>query len=203
VSVRVAVLDPLPVYRRGLVATLVEADVIVEGPDDLLAWAQQDTLTVVFLTLQSQSDWQLLADLRQGHSGAVIIAVLVDVSVETYLRALSSGAAAAIPRDAPAQQLRQVFEQAVCGRTVLPVAVVRALTSSNPQREGADAAPSSRELSWLHELARGVTVGRLAEQSGYSERAMFRLLHDLYRRLGVRNRTEALIRAHEQGWLQP
>ena len=50
--------------------------------------------------------------------------------------------------------------------------------------------------------AGGSTVAALANQAGYSERAMFRLLHGLYQRLGVRTRTEALIRAHERGWLR-
>jgi DNA-binding CsgD family transcriptional regulator len=43
--------------------------------------------------------------------------------------------------------------------------------------------------------------GQLAEQAGYSERAMFRLLKNIYSRLGVRNRTQALMLAKDQGWL--
>jgi DNA-binding NarL/FixJ family response regulator len=50
-------------------------------------------------------------------------------------------------------------------------------------------------------LASGRTVSQLAEQSGYSERAMFRLLRKVYVRMQVRNRTEALLRARQQGWL--
>jgi DNA-binding CsgD family transcriptional regulator len=41
----------------------------------------------------------------------------------------------------------------------------------------------------------------VANLAGYSERAMFRLLRGLYARIGVRNRTEALMRAKERGWL--
>ena len=50
-------------------------------------------------------------------------------------------------------------------------------------------------------LASGRIVSQLAERSGYSERAMFRLLRKVYVRMQVRNRTEALLRARQQGWL--
>jgi DNA-binding NarL/FixJ family response regulator len=188
-------------FRRGLLAALGEAGLFAEAPDDLVAWSQQEARSVIFLTLQSSADWQLLTELRQTHSDPLIIAVLADVSVETYLRALWTGATAAIPRNTAPQMLREVFEHAVQGMVLLPIDVIRALTVSESQSADDHGMPSSRELGWLRELARGVTVGRLAEQSGYSERAMFRLLHDLYRRLGVSTRTEALIRASEQGWL--
>jgi DNA-binding NarL/FixJ family response regulator len=49
-------------------------------------------------------------------------------------------------------------------------------------------------------LASGRIVSQLAERSGYSERAMFRL-RKVYVRMQVRNRTEALLRARQQGWL--
>ena len=53
----------------------------------------------------------------------------------------------------------------------------------------------------LRELARGTTVGRLAADVGYSERMMFRLLRELYARLGAGNRTDALVKAQAKGWL--
>ena len=199
-SLRIAVLDPLPMYRRGLVTTLGEAGLLAEAPADLVAWSRQATASVIFLTLQSDSDWQLLAEVCQARPDPLVVAVLAEPSVAAYLRALSSGASVAAPRDASPEQLRQVFEHAVHGMALLPIDVIRALSASEPP-PAEHGTPSSRELGWLRDLARGVTVGRLAEHSGYSERAMFRLLHDLYRRLGVSGRTEALIRASEQGWL--
>jgi DNA-binding CsgD family transcriptional regulator len=45
------------------------------------------------------------------------------------------------------------------------------------------------------------TVRQLADRAGYSERMMFRLLRDLYDRLRVKGRTEALMLARERGWL--
>lgn len=200
-SVRIAVLDPLPVYRRGLIATLGEAGLVVDAPEDLLAWSRQDAQQVVFLTLQSPEDWQLMTELCQSGSNPIVVAVLTNASVPDYLEALSGGAATAIPRDAPPELLRQVFERAVHGMSLLPVDVIRALAHSHEPSERAREAPTDRELSWLRDLARGTTVTRLADQSGYSERTMYRLLQDLYRRMGVSKRTEALIHAHKQGWL--
>jgi DNA-binding NarL/FixJ family response regulator len=61
-------------------------------------------------------------------------------------------------------------------------------------------APPDR-IRWLGQLASGVTVAQLADQVGYSERAMFRLLKDLYRDIGVHSRVEALMLARDKGWI--
>lgn len=60
---------------------------------------------------------------------------------------------------------------------------------------------SAERLSWLRALAAGSTVARLADEAGYSERAMFRLLSALYRDMGVDGRVQALMRARDEGWL--
>jgi DNA-binding NarL/FixJ family response regulator len=60
---------------------------------------------------------------------------------------------------------------------------------------------SAERLSWLRALAAGRTVAQLADQAGYSERAMFRLLRLLYQDMGVGGRVEALLRARDEGWL--
>ena len=87
-----------------------------------------------------------------------------------------------------------MFEEAVAGFSVLPIAVVQALAAPHPP-VGTGPPPPAHELDWLRELAGGATVAQLAGRSGYSERAMFRLLRDLYRRLEVSSRTEALMLA--------
>jgi DNA-binding NarL/FixJ family response regulator len=200
-TVRIAVLDPLPIFQRGIMASVGKAGLIAEAPEDLLAWSGQETRCVVFLTLESRADWQLMSKLRQERSSLIILAMLVDTSVPAYLRAMAGGATAAVPRNASPERLRQVFDEAVEGMSLLPVDVVRAMASASAPPEEVAERPTNRELDWLRELANGSTVARVAERSGYSERAMFRLLQRLYRRMGVKNRTEALLRAHQQRWL--
>jgi DNA-binding NarL/FixJ family response regulator len=46
-----------------------------------------------------------------------------------------------------------------------------------------------------------MTVHDLADKTGYSERAMFRFLAGLYGKMGVSNRTEAVLLASQRGLL--
>jgi DNA-binding CsgD family transcriptional regulator len=46
-----------------------------------------------------------------------------------------------------------------------------------------------------------MSIAELAQTIGYSERAMYRLLKGLYTTIGVRNRTEALLKASQGGWI--
>jgi DNA-binding NarL/FixJ family response regulator len=200
-SVRIAVSDPLPLFRRGIIATLGEAGFELEDPEDLLAWTREDQRQVVILTLRSPQDWALLARLHEDQPDVLVVAVLEDASLPGYVQAVLAGATAVLPRDAPVETVRRVFGAAVQGQSLLPAEVVRALaTPTQPLGDHGDKA-AVQEIGWLRELANGATVARLAGRAGYSERAMYRLLRDLYARLGVRNRTEALMLARERGWL--
>jgi DNA-binding NarL/FixJ family response regulator len=200
-TVRMAVVDPLPMFQRGIMVTLGEARFDPEAAVDLLGWAQREPPRVVLLSLLSSSDWVLLAELRKVAQGLLTIAVLTDASTTAYVRAVMSGAAAVLPRNASVEMVRQVVDAVVAGQTLLPVEVVQALADHRnlPAEQGA--APSAREVEWLRALATGVTVANMAARFGYSERAMFRLLRDLYERMQVGSRTEALMKAQEQGWL--
>jgi DNA-binding NarL/FixJ family response regulator len=198
--VRVAVSDPLPAYRLGVLATLGQGGFDPETPTELLEWVGQGSRTVVLMTLATNADWSLMARIRQEHSEVTMIALLPDVSVPAYVRAMAAGAVTALPRDASLHMVKQVFEEVLRGFSVLPVEVVQALaTPHEAAGDGPQLTPP--EVTWLRELAGGATVGQLAERSGYSERAMFRQLHELYAKLRVKNRTEALLTAHRKGWL--
>lgn len=54
----------------------------------------------------------------------------------------------------------------------------------------------------LQALAHGSTVHELAQEVGYSERELFRILADLYRRMGVSNRSEAIVQVAMWGFLE-
>ena len=173
-----------------------------QTPDDLLAWIREEQRPVVLLTLLSSDDWTLLARLREARADTMVIAVLADLSVRSHVQAIFGGAVAAVARDALPETMRTIFEAAVAGKSVLPVEVVRALSASHTlETEADESVPSPQEIGWLRELASGTTVAQLANRAGYSERAMYRLLRDLYLRIGARNRTEALMRAQARGWL--
>jgi len=196
----VAVWDPLPIYRRGMLATLSAAGFAVETAADLLDWAQQEHRLVVMLTLSTPADWAVLERLREERPAVLVVAVLPDADAQSYVRAVAAGATSAVPRDAAPEAVRRVVEDVLRGVSSLPAEAMAALAAPH-ERPTHVPEPSPPELDWLRELAVGATVAQLAERSGYSERAMFRLLRELYARLGVRNRTEALMLAQRRGWL--
>ncbi|MFE9689110.1 hypothetical protein [Micromonospora sp. NPDC005806] len=45
-------------------------------------------------------------------------------------------------------------------------------------------------------------MARLASDTGYSERAMYRLLQSLYQQIGVNTRLKASMVAHEECWFE-
>lgn len=83
------------------------------------------------------------------------------------------------------------------GLVVLPKVAAGGLTGEG-SHEARGAGLTDQEVRWLKALAGGITVAQLARDARYSERSMYRRLSVLYRRLNVRNRTQALLAASER-----
>jgi DNA-binding NarL/FixJ family response regulator len=198
--VRVAVVDRVPMYARGLAATISEHGSQADIPADLLEWARRPGDIVVFLALSQDADWQVLAGLLEMRSDAVVVGIVAAAGVHETVRAVASGAAGIMARHAGPATVSGVLCAALDGQSMVPVEVLRTLVAGSTVTS--DQRPvSSDEIGWLRRLADGVTVAQLAEQVGYSERMMFRLLAALYKRLGAGNRTKALMRARDEGWV--
>lgn len=97
------------------------------------------------------------------------------------------------------EQVMAAVVAAADGMTVIPSSLFASMVGHDPHGR---VTISEEEGEWLTRLAGGTTVVRLADDFGYSERAMFRRLHDLYTRLGVSNRSEALITAQRLGLIR-
>jgi DNA-binding NarL/FixJ family response regulator len=197
---QVTVWDPLPVYRQGIALTLGGTVFLPREPRELIAWAGRGLRRVVVLTLDSTETWDVLQQLGMLQRRPLIIALLTEVSTEAYLRAVALGAVAALGRNAPPDDIRHVFVQATQGKSLLPTEILWTLVARS-QPVGQLRPLSAREIDWLRALSQGVPVAQVAERMGYSERAMYRLLRGLYERMGVKTRTEAVLKASRGGWL--
>lgn len=196
---RIAIWDPLPIYRRGIVTVLSDLGHILEEPDDLLSWASKREQRIVLMSVITDLDWSLLVQASRLGDRVTLIALLDDLSIEACIRALSSGASSIAARASAPEDIRLVVKQALIGRSPLPNDVVAALVARLGSPE--DSPLSEPERQWLRALSNGVTVARMASDMGYSERAMYRLLRNLYGRMAVRNRTEAVLKASQSGWI--
>ncbi len=195
-AVRIAVVDPLPMFQHGVAAVLSAAGHVVDVPSDVQAWAARRPSALVLLTMAGEEDWRLLGRLCQA--GTPVVAMTDGSSGVLGARAIRLGARSVLPRHADAAVLRRTVEASVDGQSVMPAAVATLLTGG----AGADVLRiSATGATWLKQLASGTTVAQLAARSGYSERAMFRLLRSLYREMGVDSRVEAIMRAREWNWI--
>lgn len=193
----IAVLDPLPLFRQGVLAALGGGRALA-SPAELRQWLTVTAGGVLLLTMHDEETWANLSECGR-RTDVATVALLPSFDVATAAGALRAGAAHVVPRDTDARGLTVVLDEVVAGTVRIPVPILRATIAARP--DSRRAAPSPDELEWLRALAGGATVASLAEGSGYSERALYRRFKLLYDRLGVRGRTEAMILARDEGWI--
>ena len=198
--VTVGIVDPLPLYRAGVAAEMRASGHIVEVPDDVVAWVARVPSAVLLLTLESDTDWVLLAEIVRRRVPVAVVALVTGDETSAGIRAIRGGAHSVLGRDTSVVSMRRTVEAAADGMANVPVEVLHGLRAGYAI-SGPPPGLSTRELTWLRELATRTTVSALAARAGYSERAMYRLLKQTYGRLGTDNRTDALLRAQAQGWL--
>ncbi len=194
---RVAVLDPLVCFRRGLADALSHAGYEPFEPPDGADWVRSDDADAVVIALLDDLDARRLKGLRERAPLAPELALLSEVTVDAYRWAMRSGATAAVGRDAPPEDIVECLAAACAGRVIMPAPVALALALAVDPCEHPTL--TATEVRWLAGLSEGRTVGELARASGYSEREMFRRLHRLYTQMGVCGRTEALLAAQRWG----
>ena len=60
---------------------------------------------------------------------------------------------------------------------------------------------TEQEKTWLRRISEGDRTLDIATDDGYSERSLYRALSDLWDRLGVENRVEAVALANKNNWI--
>jgi DNA-binding NarL/FixJ family response regulator len=196
-SKTVGLVNGWPVYVAGLSAALRDSGFVLEQVTDPASWAYQQQDPLMLVAVHDEVAFDLVVDLTSDPATTVV--TLVDelnlVSVQTSLQA---GAFGAVSLRGEPGDVVLALRAALSGSVLIPDSVAR--TMAGRGRPGAPEI-SVEQIGWLRGMASGLTVAELGRESGHSERDMFRRLSRLYRRLGARDRTQALLIAERLGLL--
>ncbi|MER6558798.1 hypothetical protein ABT300_13825 [Streptomyces sp. NPDC001027] len=178
---------------------------LVEEPANAEAWLRERPGGVVLMTLRSAEDLDRLTALCRLRPRPLVVALpsAGDASLDVRaMRAMRAGARSVVAREATVPTLQRAVSAALDGEAVMPGEVADLLVTGRGGRAPRGPVPSAEQIAWLRRLSDGWTVSRLASDTGYSERAMYRLLRAFYQRIGVNTRLEAIMLAHDKGWFE-
>jgi len=212
-SIRVVLADDHTVVRKGIREFLEEAgdvQVIAEATTgaEAVALSLEHRPDVAVLDIQMPEMTGIEAT-RQIKAQAPKIRVLVLTAYDDdpYIFAmLQAGASGYVLKTAPSEELVRAVRAVARGESALDPAVtakvMAQLASGRPP--GAQAVVeglTERELEVLRLAARGHTNRAIGRKLGISDRTVQGHLANIFGKLGVSTRTEAVLLAMKQGWI--
>jgi DNA-binding NarL/FixJ family response regulator len=204
--IRVLVVDDHPVVRGGLVGWLAaqaDLEVVGEAADGLEALAQVAALSpdVVLMDLRMprMDGVTAIERLAAAHPGVRVLVLTTYDTDADIVRAVAAGATGYLLKDAPLPQLADAVRAAARGETVLAPPVAARLVSR--MRAPVAEEPTARELEVLAGVARGLTNAEIGRELFIGEATVKTHLLRVFAKLGVDDRTRAVMVAVERGLL--
>jgi len=205
-TIRVLVVDDHPVVRGGLVGWLdAQPDLAVVGEagdgQEALARVAETMPDVVLMDLRMprMDGVAAIERLAATHPGVRVLVLTTYDTDADIVRAVEAGASGYLLKDAPLPQLADAVRAAARGETVLAPPVAARLVSR--MRASAPAAPTARELEVLAGVARGLTNAEIGRELFIGEATVKTHLLRVFAKLGVDDRTRAVLVAVERGLL--
>ncbi|MCC6315502.1 MAG: response regulator transcription factor [Thermomicrobiales bacterium] len=207
--VGVVVVDDEAIFRGGVRGALEPDDALLvigetageAGAVDKIAQVQADVV-VVGVNPPAMQGVETLRELRRRLPRAALLALAAYPDAAGRNEALAAGATIYDAKSIDADDLRRLVHEAL--------AAVRPYTPGDPARANGrnggpgwrGAAPlSRRETQILHLVARGQSNKEIAAGLGISDQTVKNNITSLLRKLGVQDRTQAVIYALRQGWI--
>lgn len=197
---RVWVDDRHPIFRRGLVGSLVADGMRVVGESEgLLPLPDPAAVDVVVFEATEGA----LARLTASIAGAPVRLVAVAAPHDEHLLydAVEAGAGAALLRnELNPSALVAAVRAVAAGNTAMPSTLLpRLLQRAVGTGRGGPRALTDRDLAVLRLLSEGSETRDIGDELGYSERTVKNIVHDVLTKLNCRNRVQVVALATRQG----
>jgi DNA-binding NarL/FixJ family response regulator len=207
-QIRVLLVDDHPPFRIGMRVLLEQNPAISvvgeasTGAETLRLAAQlQPDVVVLDCQLPDMDGPAVAAALRAQDAPLHVLALSAYDDLKYIRGLLAAGATGYLLKNEAVEVVVAAVQAAAQGRAFFS-ATVAAQLAQLARPEPLVEAPTAREREVLAELAQGRTNAEIARQLGISERTVRFHIENLFGRLGVENRVEAVMKAMQLGWLE-
>ena len=208
---RIVIADDDPLVRMGLRAILSSEpgwEVVAEAGDGerALAAVREHVPDVVLMDVRMPTMDGLEATREITSEGlATAVLVLTTFEVDEYVfEAMRAGAAGFVLKRVPPTELIEAVRIVAAGESLLFPASTRAVIERFATSEAVDMPElTEREQVVLRELARGRSNQEIASGLFVSVETVKSHVASILMKLGVRDRTQAVIVAYESGFVTP
>lgn len=166
-------------------ASVTEALAIAQANPDL-------ELCLLDLSFKGESGLSGLARLKEAAPQAAVVVVSSSDDSATIRACLDGGAMSFIPKSLGPDVLTQALQHVLRGTVYLPEQIMNAAAGA-----GTRPALTGRQRDVLRCLSRGLPTKLIARELNISEHTVKEHIALLFQVLGVRNRTEAVIRGSQ------
>jgi DNA-binding NarL/FixJ family response regulator len=206
-GLKLFVVDPHTIYRRGLAACLEglpEVQSVGQAGGVRQAWDDEALLAsdLVLVDHAMTGGLEFVAAVGDATGAAVVVCSSL-CTEEAVLAALQAGAVGVLRKDTlGVESLGNAVRAAANGTGVVTSELLHELLDGlapNGYEKASAARLSEREQQVLSLIADGHPTREVAQQLCYSERTVKNVLHDVVTKLGARSRSQAVAHAVREG----
>ncbi|MBD2465252.1 response regulator transcription factor [Oscillatoria sp. FACHB-1407] len=201
-TIQVLIADDHPIVRNGLVRMIELTDgmnVVGEAETGTQAIAlfhqHQPDITLMDLRMPDMTGVEAITTIRQQYPTARIVILTTYDTDEDIFRGLQAGARGYLLKDSKMHQLLAAIRNVYAGQTYIPPEVGAKLAErmSHPQL-------SDREQDVLKQMVQGMNNQEIAEALHITESTIKFHVSNILHKLGVSDRTQAVLIAIKRGF---
>lgn len=209
--ITIVIADDHALVREGT-RRLLEAEpdlvVVAEADDGASAVAEAERLkpdvVIMDIAMPGMNGIEATRQIKVRQPQVAVLALTAHDDDQYILKLLDAGAAGFLLKVTRGRELAEAVRAVHRGETILsPAIAARAARLASARRATIDSHPplSDREMEVLREAARGLPNKDIARHLNLSVRTIHTHLGNIFSKLGVGSRTEAVLLALRSGWI--
>jgi DNA-binding NarL/FixJ family response regulator len=209
-TIRVVIADDHASFRSGLrslLGTAADVEVVGEassGVEAIVAVARlQPDVVLMDVTMPEGGGIDATARIEETMPHVAVVMLTMDAGDTSLVRAVQAGARGYVLKGASRAELLRAVRSAAAGEALFGAGVARRLAThvgvSPTSAAAAFPELTEREREILDLIARGRSNGEITAQLVLSPKTVRNHVSNIFAKLGVRDRAEAIVRAREAG----